>query len=560
MVSVQLPTFSGIAPKIQRSKLGETIAQTAHNCLLDSGSLVPLGASTDTAINITSGTDTLYRHVARNGTVRWLQFATDNVHVVESPVVANALESLYWTQPDEATSYPQVSWVSQFTGTAPAVTLNGFRLRVPAPTAAPAISVAIAGTVDPDAILEDVSWIYTLVTGDGREGPPSPATTIQSDILMGNGTDLHACTLTLPTTFGGANTTYTLNNYETGAVIRIYRTNTGTQSTGFQYVGEAAITAGTYVDVVPSSQLAEVLSTTEWQGPPDDLEGLTDMGNGILAGFADNTLYFSEPYLPHAWPTANAVPIASEIVGIKASPQGLVVGTDENPYIVQGTSPNAMRPIRLTSRQSCASRRSMVEMEGYVIYASPDGLMAVDGNDVINLTEETHDRADWQLLQPALMVGFYYEGRYVGYNGDLVDSIIVDVRGGANAFTTTDLITSVGFSDITTDMLYFKNATNDLVTFNTGAYGSMTWISKEFDIGVETSMSCGQIYADGTVTMTLTGDDIAQDTNLSITSADQFRLSTPLITYRIMEVKLVSSDIIHWCRLATSPNDMIAGS
>jgi len=186
--------------------------------------------------------------------------------------------------------------------------------------------------------------------------------------------------------------------------------------------------------------------------------------------------------------------------------------------------------------------------------------MAVDGNDVINLTEETHDRADWQLLQPALMVGFYYEGRYVGYNGDLVDSIIVDVRGGANAFTTTDLITSVGFSDITTDMLYFKNATNDLVTFNTGAYGSMTWISKEFDIGVETSMSCGQIYADGTVTMTLTGDDIAQDTNLSITSADQFRLSTPLITYRIMEVKLVSSDIIHWCRLATSPNDMIAGS
>ena len=44
------------------------------------------------------------------------------------------------------------------------------------------------------------------------------------------------------------------------------------------------------------------LTSDLYEAPPNDLQGICLHSSGALAGYSGNTLRFSEPYLPHAWP------------------------------------------------------------------------------------------------------------------------------------------------------------------------------------------------------------------------------------------------------------------
>lgn len=174
-----------------------------------------------------------------------------------------------------------------------------------------------------------------------------------------------------------------------------------------------------YVDGLSSTQLGEVLPTTTWALPPyrmtvtdpevlpfavkgsdPFLRGLVVMPNGIMAGFIDNFVAFSDPYHPYAWPVEYQIPLDYPIVGLCAFGQTLVVGTVGNPYFISGSDSMSMSAQKLNDNQACVSARSMVAAMGGVFYASPDGYCFASQNGVEVATTALFSRDDWQLLNP----------------------------------------------------------------------------------------------------------------------------------------------------------------
>ena len=63
----------------------------------------------------------------------------------------------------------------------------------------------------------------------------------------------------------------------------------------------------------------------------------------------------------------------------------MLVTTKGVPYLVTGSGPDTMTAIRIESSHANLNKRSMVDMGPYVIYASPDGLVAAEGTTVETL-------------------------------------------------------------------------------------------------------------------------------------------------------------------------------
>tara|TARA_Y100000310_G_scaffold345458_1_gene465209 strand:+ start:800 stop:2443 length:1644 start_codon:yes stop_codon:yes gene_type:complete len=539
-------TFNGVAPGVSAKHLADTLGVEANNLLLESGRLEPLHQLLQTA-TVSAGTDTIYLMGSY-----WLQFQDPSVQVVPSPVANNYDDTFYFTGDD----YPCISWSSVAFTEAP-YPATSYRLGVPAPANAPTIDT-INETADDAEEKIDIGYVYTFVTGDGREGPPSPVSTITYDV-----TDNQTQDITVPdTSLSGS------NHNVSGAVKRIYRTNIGSGDARFQYVGEVALAVTEFSDTLRVSQLGETLPTTDWSGPPDDdsvtfpdgqLQGLCDMGHGILAGFTGHTLWFCEPYLPHAWPVKYTIPLGDDIVAIAPVSDGLVVGTTGRPVFISGSDPLSLVDTRYDAKQACVSASSMVAMEGYAVYASPDGLIAIDSAEAINLTDKTHRRSDWQALVPSSIAGFDYEGRYVGFYDDTVDQkgFIVDPRGDLNAFTELDFYYTVGVNDLLTDSLYVLDGTN-IKEFdgNTTKY-SFTWKSKEFEMPSPTNMSALLIDADGSVTFTLYGDGTQIGSPVTVTDREVYRLPSATTLYQTIQYKLQSSDAINSVKIGTSVQELV---
>ena len=111
-----------------------------------------------------------------------------------------------------------------------------------------------------------------------------------------------------------------------------------------------------------------------------------------------------------------------------------------NPYFVTGAHSANMSATKLDSNQSCVSRRSIVGVQGGVLYASPDGLCLASGAGVQVVTRQLIARVDWQKLQPASMFAAEHEGvYYLFYAG---------AGGGCLAFSIQDGM-KLGHIDLT---------------------------------------------------------------------------------------------------------------
>tara|TARA_Y100000361_G_scaffold21751_1_gene16935 strand:+ start:475 stop:2469 length:1995 start_codon:yes stop_codon:yes gene_type:complete len=363
-----------------------------------------------------------------------------------------------------------------------------------------------------DAELDyETSYVYTFVSAFGEEGPPSPASTVitTDDNMSVNITNLETSTSKSNVNFG------------TGAKKRIYRSNTGSNTTEFQFVGEVAMADTSFTDSSKNSELAEVIPSTTWIAPPDDdtslypdgpMKGLIALQNGIFAGFTGNRICFSFPYQPHAWPADYRIGIEEKIVGMKATSNGLIVGTESTPYLVTGTDPSAMVAIKIETAEACLSKRSMVDMGEAVVFAGPDGLMAAAGVQVQNLTQGLITAEQWQAnYYPSTITGFYWQGRYVGFfnTGSGFGGFIFDFRDETTALTNLDASALIrgGFTDPDDNELYliignkikkFQGSTNDL-TYN--------WKSKEYVLPRHTSFGFAKVEAEEyPVTLKIYGD------------------------------------------------------
>ena len=352
------------------------------------------------------------------------------------------------------------------------------------------------------------SYVYTFVSTFGEEGPPSAASTV-FDKVDGQTVTISAMETSAGSGAGRTNTTLTHKN--------IYRSNTGSNTTEFQFVKQVTLATASTTDALDNSELAELIPSTYWIGPPDEntssypdgqMLGLTALPNGVFAGFTGKRVCFSEPYLPHAWPVAYRITLEEKIVGLKMTGAGLVVTTESTPYLIAGTDPQSMSVVRTESAQACLSKNSMVDMGPYVLYAGADGLVASAGTDVQVVTESIISPAQWRAdYYPTVLRGFLWEGRYVGLytSGSNYGGFVFDARAGRNEFTTLTQTSTTdasgGFTDPDDHELYLIIDTSgseaEIQKFQGGTTNqTFTWKSAELVPPRPASMAFMKIHAE----------------------------------------------------------------
>ena len=355
------------------------------------------------------------------------------------------------------------------------------------------------------------SYVYTFVSAYGEEGPPSAASTVvttddNASVALSN----------LQTSTSKSN-----SNLGSGAVKRIYRSNTGSNTTAFQFVAEIAMSTTTYTDIKSNAELAEIIPSYYWVAPPDDdssiypdgpMKGLTALPNGIMAGFTGKRICFSEAFLPHAWPTSYRMAIEDNIVGMKAVGNGLIVTTEGSPYLIAGSDPTSMSAIKIESTQACLSKTSMVDMGQYVIYAGAEGLVAAAGTDVQIITEGLITPDQWQAqYYPTTINATLWKGRYLGFynTGSGFGGFIFDPRGSEKALTTLTASALIRgtFTDPDDGNAYLIIA-NQIKKFQGGSTDqTYTWKSKDFVPPKPTSMGFLKVDAEAfPVTLKVYGD------------------------------------------------------
>ena len=286
------------------------------------------------------------------------------------------------------------------------------------------------------------AWIYTWVSDLGEEGPPSPP----SDLLTrGYDAEGNIQSVTVQTATG-------INGPYGIATKRIYRTLTGTRgATSYQLVAEISATQASYTDSTLGSALGGDIISTLWDPPPDDLEGLIALPNGVSAGYTGRDVYFSEPYQPHAWPRDYVQALDDDVVGLGAYGTTLVVGTEGAPYMAVGSDPSTLRMLRMELDQACVAKRSFARAAGQgVLYSSPEGLVLIGPGGALLVSLPAYDYEGWQTLGPENLQGFYLDGNYVGF---LADSAIAFDQESRSIITYADDITC-GYEDQKDDRLY----------------------------------------------------------------------------------------------------------
>jgi len=223
----------------------------------------------------------------------------------------------------------------------------------------------------------------------------------------------------------------------------------------------------------------------------------------------------------------------------------LLVATEGNPYIVGGTDPSAMTAVRLEAAHACVNKRSMVDMGDYAMYAGADGLIAVAGNEVKNITEQLIDPKDWlSTYNPTTIQGFLHEGTYVGFHSYGSPSstsrggFIFDPRRGKNAFTTLTLTSTTdprgGYYDPEEGQLYLidTTATNRHIAKFQGSntLSTLKWKSKKFVTPKPVSMAWVSVTAEGypfTVSVYADGTLIYKGTVTESSGTKTLAVNTP---------------------------------
>lgn len=302
----------------------------------------------------------------------------------------------------------------------------------------------------PDDERQDTGWVVTFITQIGehvQEGPPSP---ISALLAIGSGEPVQLTGIpTLPPADGG---TYNL----TGK--RIYRSNVdGTGAANFQFVAELAIGTTSYLDTQRFIELGEILTSDDWIKPPNDMIGLTEMHNGVLAGISKNQVCFSEPFQPQAWPSKYRISISYQPVRLAAYGENLLVATRGKPTVIFGTEPSALRPVPTELTQPCMSLAGLVDMGDYIVYPGDDGLVMVSSGRLAMITGELFTREEWEKFNPSSFIAGENDGRYVcfytGTDG-VKAGFVFDPREPTATWTPLDFGADAAWTDPATGDLY----------------------------------------------------------------------------------------------------------
>ncbi|MCP3686567.1 MAG: hypothetical protein GY861_28345 [bacterium] len=518
---IEINKFSGERPKISPPLLDPSQAQIASNANTIRGDLRAWKAPKRVSTLSLTTVQTIFQYV-ENSNTHWVEYSTIVDHI-KSPMAGDQYERVYFT--GGTTFEPRFFANNIATGDFD-FTSDYLKLGIPAPTAAPSV-VTTGGSVYR-------GYIYCFLNSYGDQGAPSA---VGSDSDYGTGYAL----------IGGIETAPADRAI---SKIHLYRTNSGTAgSAEFQFVcaatwflETASYSVGDYVvyltnlykcttahsagawnagnftqgENVADDDLAEVIPTYSVSGstivtydpPPDNLDGLIVLSNGVAAGFVGNKLYLSEPYQVHAWPAVYSIGFEYQIIGLGFFGTSIAVLTEGFPYIVFGSHPSSMSKQILASLFPCISRRSIAQAENSVFYSSNECLVQVGQNGATNVTAGIIDKDNWDTYLPTLIHGEYYSGKYFGFN--TTGGIVIDFINGE--LSTLRVISQAEFVSLGESKLYIVSDDTEAYDENNPPenipqcvkewegsdinYLYHTWVSKEFILDSYTNFAYVQILLD----------------------------------------------------------------
>lgn len=506
MVMIAVSGFLGMQPRVGPRMLPDEYATYARDLRMVTGYLEGRNGERTLANSAIDDPNTkfVYR-ITRKGNPAnniLLEFPTPNVDVQRGPLINDVYDRYYWASD---AGLPMFSLYTRIRDG-----LDPYEIAWPAPV--DVVANPVQGTVNPvpaDRVFEYRNYVHTWVDEYGRESPPSRVNPATVD-LAGDSTELGVgggqtvrlnwASTTLPDTTGKPDL----------ASMRIYRTVPGISSSAFFFVMEidyADLISGsldTIDDKLPAEvALNDILASTIYDPPPDDLIGMAQMPNGFMAGFrADSKdVLFCEPYRPHAWPNIYTLSVEDPVVGLAVFGTNLVILTQGTPYIATGVHPEAMSLQKVNPPTACINRRSIVPLRDGVLFAGEDGLMAISAAGIQNVTESMLTRNQWNALySPATMLAARDgESTYVSFY-DNMNGFALDFAKLQDGFT--DISTGLDLVAVNSDeeqrRALISTSTNVFIYNNIDPANSKTyvWKSKEFFLVTPVNLGACQINAD----------------------------------------------------------------
>jgi len=551
MVASKISSFQGMIPGIDDRLLPENAAADAANTWLYSGKLEGIRqpksvhvctlANTKRVFRIPT-TFTDYGHISD---AFWMEFTDPDTDVVKGPIANDAYDRYYWTSPTTGPKFNSATRIRS--GYEP------YDLGLPYPVSAPTVTHS-GGTSD---ISETRAYVFTWISAFGEESAASAAA-----VVTGKIDDAWVITLTPPTTLQQTNQSLTK--------ARIYRTITAsTGNSVFYFVADVTITTTSYTDTITNTVVSgnNQLESTLWTPPPTALRGMTAMPNGMIVGFRANEIWFCEPYHPHAWPVSYTLSVDFTIVGIGVVGQTVVVCTQATTYAVTGIHPSTMTVSKVSTREPCLSRGSILSAPQGVVYASPNGLVVFGQGQLVNITQKMFTKDKWlasldvpNLRSAQLGSAFYAFGAAGSTNGGMLD--LSDGRLGFNRLTSATGVVNV-FNDVWTGEVFIilGNTVYQIDIAGSQPRSEYVWRSRRFQTTNKRNLEAMKVFFDNPESLTDFGsvkiyaDERLVTTKSLVKSGQVFRLPSGFKA-DFWQFEITSKVVVVSVELATSAREL----
>ena len=583
MAAVKFGPFLGLIPRVPATALPANAALVAENIDFSAGELRSIKGDfklRDLALAAQS--------VFSEDGLRFYAWA-DDVDAVVSPLQAGqASDRLYYTTTTDFRVAPRS--LASIVGAAPTAS---YRVGVPRPKAAPSVTVVhppapVIPTATVDAVpaatydvrlaaaqavinasnvvdtrTEARAYAYTFANIYNEEGPPSDPVVVDVKAVTVAGVTTYS-TVTVKVTFDGN------GEYVPISAARIYRTASAGTTADYYFALSVPAVAGTasVADAVKPGALNEMLASLDAYPPDPALRGLMNLGNGILAAWKGNEMWFSDAYRPWSWPPAYMKTFGNMIVGAIPHGTGALVTTVGRPAIISGISPDAMSQIPLDIPQAGVSKWAMLSLNGMVIYASNDGIVAVIGGQPdLKMSERYFTRDVWQKRYRAGLASMqfaHYDGKVVVFSkaGAFVPFMLdLDEAGGAMT-ELPNLVAKTALVLVTSDQMYTTNGIA-LNQFAGGVDQPLRWKSGDMVLPSPVVLAAAQVECTGAFVVKFYQNGVLGYTKAVTGGATTFRLPSQAIPGHAglapsdrWQVEIAGSGCFKWLKVASSLREL----
>ncbi len=351
--------------------------------------------------------------------------------------------------------------------------------------------------------------------------------------------------------------------------IRIYRTPTGSEIADYFYVGSVQVLTAdgatfSFLDDVKASGLNEPLASLNYYPPDPALVGLMQLPNGILMAWKGNELHFSDPYKPWSWPPEYVKTFAHNIVGGIAHGSGALITTLGQPFLISGVSPDSMTESKLETSQAGVSKWSVADVGGVIVYASNDGIVAIEGGQAsMNYSEHFFTRDVWRTRYRngfSTMRFAVWDGRLIVYSSaGAFTPFMIRLDEAKGAMTELpSFVAACSFVSPLSDQCYFTTG-NQLRQFAGGSDLSATWQSRELVTSEPVNFGVAQFIGSGSWSIQFYSNNAAGDFVLrhtkAVTAGAIFRLPSGFTSDR-WQVKLTGSGRFRELYVARTPQEL----